>query len=115
MIKTADRGNAGTNDNVHIKICNSAANCCEANLGHPRQAALEKISDPAILGSCFNTNVAGDISATLSKDGTDGWYPEWVQIIPHQGRSFRCAFNLWLDDASGYSTNKTVSCDDGTM
>jgi len=115
VIKTSARNSAGTGDNVNLKICNSATNCCEANLGNPNKGATEKISDPVILGSCFNTDLAGDITATLSKDGSDGWYPEWVQIIPHHGRSLRCAFNLWLDDASGYSTNKTVPCDDGTL
>merc|ERR1712038_119737 len=52
----------------------------------------------------------GQLTATLSKGGSDGWYVEWAQIKKIGGDSYTCMFNVWMDDASGYSRVATSDC-----
>ena len=66
-----------------------------------------------MLGSCFNTDLTGEVSVTLSKDGSNGWYPEWAQIFTDNGISYLCTFGTWMDDSGSYSNTMTVDCDEG--
>ena len=112
--KTSPRKWAGTNDNVEIKVCDFT-NCCKVTLDDPERndqerSAVDKFTDPNLLGTCFNTSLKGKLSATLSKDGSDGWYPDWAKIVLYQGRTFLCNYGTWLDDSAGYSTSMTTQC-----
>ena len=113
VIKTSNRASAGTSDQVSIQVCDGTNSCCNADLGYPVRSSQDKFSDPGDLGTCLNTTLQGDLTVTLSKDGSDGWYPDWTKIVLQQGKTFFCTFDLWLDDNTGYSTSKTVQCKEG--
>jgi len=118
LTKTDSRTYANTNDNVFIKICDSAENCCDsASLDNQDKNDFEKsevdtFSASSMLGNCSNINLHGDITATLSKDGDNGWYPQWTQIHLNNGKEYICFFGLWLDSDTGYSNSKTVTCEE---
>eukprot|EP00092_Neocalanus_flemingeri_P104760 GFUD01134224.1.p1 GENE.GFUD01134224.1~~GFUD01134224.1.p1 ORF type:complete len:1144 (-),score=169.25 GFUD01134224.1:293-3652(-) len=114
-IKTGSQAKAKTNDKITIKICDSAEKCCKAILDNPAEtdrmrSALDKYSNPDVLGSCFDSHLDGELSMTLQKDGSNGWYVDWAKIFLGQGTSFSCSFGLWLDNDPGYYNSNTVQC-----
>ena len=109
---------ASTDDAVSMTVCDSQ-HCCTAvlnNAGDDRKKGhVDMYADPAILGTCLTTRMRGQLTATLTKEKSDGWYVDWAQIRLARGYSFTCMFNNWLDDNSGYTTSMTVSCNEGSQ
>jgi len=118
--KTGGMRSADTDDAVSMTVCDASDNCCTTALDNPgfddrKKGALNTYSDETVLGDCGSSSISnhllrGQLTATLSKDGTDGWYVEWAQIKTFGGASFTCMFNVWMDDASGYSREATSDC-----
>ena len=69
---------AGTDDNVNITVCDSSDNCCTSVIDNPgddrKVKAVNTYSDQTVLGECSSMRMKGQLRATLSKDGSDGWY-----------------------------------------
>ena len=55
------------------------------------------------------------INVTLEKTGDDGWQVEWAQIKLESGWSFKCSFNVWLDNSEQLTRKKTVNCIEGIV
>ena len=103
-----------------MEVCNTKGQCCSTPLADPskddrEKGKVDKYDTASMLGECFNTNFWGDLTATLSKDGSDGWYVDWAAIKFGSGRSFTCTFNNWLDNDTGYSNNMTAGCTEGRI
>ena len=102
-----------------MRVCDTAGTCCTSILNNSgvdrKKGSVNIYSDPEVLGDCFNTGMKGQLSATLSKDKSNGWYVEWAQISLARGIYFTCMFNSWLDDASGYQNDMTVECTEGNV
>ena len=57
------------------------------------------------------------VNVTLDKTGDDGWKVEWAKIKLESGWSFRCSFNVMLDNESSkqQTRKKTVNCIEGIV
>ena len=68
---------AGTDDGVNMTVCDAANNCCTSVLDNPgddwKKGAVDTFSDQTTLGDCSSMRLKGQLTATLSKDGSDGW------------------------------------------
>ena len=114
--KTGTSRSSGTNDNVSMGVCDGNGTCCSTVLNNPgddrKVGRVDTYTNPKGLGECFTTAMRGPIRATLSKDGSDGWYVNWAQVQLAKGVFHTCNFTSWLDDASGYSREMTVDCNE---
>jgi len=106
-----------TNDHVEMNVCDVTGTCCSAGLNHKDDSASRQIvgkvdqyNDPSILGPCLSTRMKGQLTATLRKKGSDGWFVEWAKIKLADGHSFTCEFKMWLDNEGGYTNDLTVPC-----
>ena len=81
---------ASTDDAVSMTVCDSQ-HCCTAvlnNAGDDRKKGhVDMYADPAILGLCLTTRMKGQLTATLIKENSDGWYVDWAQIRLARGNS----------------------------
>ena len=118
--KTGSMRHAGTNDAVSIKICDGKEICCTTFLdtsGHDdhEKGHVDVFADPEDLASCISTrmNMKGGLTATLEKDGSDGWYAEWAQITLARGYAFTCTFGIWLDNDNGHTRSESAQCTQG--
>ena len=103
-----------------MEVCNMKGLCCTAVLDDPakddrEKGNVDKYTTASMLGDCFGQNFYGDLTATLTKDKSDGWFVEWAQIKFDDTRSYTCEFNNWLDDSADYSTSMTVDCGEGNL
>ena len=117
--QTSTRKDADTDDAVTIQVCQMSANCCTSVLDDPDKndhelGALGKYSN-SLLGECENTYGQGQLAVTLEKDGSNGWYVDWVRILLDKGSSYTCSFDLMLDNDhdNGYYETITLNCDQG--
>ena len=114
--KTGSSRYSGTNDNIIMSVCDNAGTCCSTALDNPgddfKRNAVDTYTNPKGLGECLTTAMSGPITATLSKDGSDGWYVDWAQVQLAGGVLHTCNFTSWLDDASGYSREIAVQCNE---
>ena len=107
---------ADTDDAASITICDMSGDCCSTPLNNPdindrEKGRVDTYSGPDDLGQCFNFVMGkGDLSVTLEKERSDGWFVEWTEIKLAGGMSFNCAFNIWLDNDNGHSRSETVQC-----
>ena len=114
-VKTGSIKWAGTDDKVSITICDASENCCSTPLNNPgndrAKGAVDVYTNPDTLGACSEAAMAkGDLTVTLAKERSDGWYVDWAEIQLAGGMSYSCLFDLWLDDNAEYSGSKTVQC-----
>ena len=91
--------------------------CCTTILDDPavnvrKNGNIDKFAG-ARLGDCSDQSFYGDLTATLTKDGSDGWFVEWAKIKFDDSRSYTCNFNTFLDNSGKYSNSMTVNCDKG--
>ena len=114
--ETGSMRHAGTNDPVTITVCDVSGGCCSNPLNVPGyddrvQGHVDTYNGPDVLGQCYDFVPArGDLTVTLEKTRSNGWNVQWTKIELSGGRTFTCNFNIWLDDASGYSNSETVQC-----
>ena len=97
-----------------MSVCDSAGTCCSTALRRDYGDYVERnaVDTFTNLGECLTTAMSGPITATLSKDGSDGWYVNWAQVQFAGGFLHTCNFTSKLDDASGYSREITVQCNE---
>ena len=100
-----------------MTVCYITGSCGTAvlnNAGDDRKKGhVDIYAAPAILGLCLTTRMKGQLTATLIKENSDGWYVDWAQIRLARGNSLTCMFNNLLDGGSGYSTSMT--CNEGSQ
>ena len=116
--KTATTDHANTDDNVTMEVCNKEGKCCTTILDDPavndrEKGNIDKFAGASLLGDCFGLSFNGDLTATLTKDNSDGWFVEWAKIKFDDSRSYTCNFNTFLDNSGKYSNSMTVNCDKG--
>ena len=114
-VKTGSMKWADTDDKVSITICDASENCCTTPLNKPGndrvKGAVDVYTNPDNLGACSGVAMnKGDLTVTLAKERSDGWYVDWAEIKLARGMSYSCLFDLWLVDNTGYSRSKTVQC-----
>ena len=112
-VKTGSMKWADTDDAVSITICDASENCWSTRLNKPgngrAKGAVDVYFNPDKIGACNDVAMGkGDLSVTLEKVKSDGWYVDWAEIKIARGMS--CLFDLWLDHNTGYSRYKTVQC-----
>ena len=100
-----------------MEVCNWRK-CCTAVLDDPagndrEKGNIDKYASASLLGDCFGHSFYGDLNATLTLDGSDGWFVEWAQIKFDNSRNYTCNFNTWLDNSSRYNKSMTVDCYEG--
>eukprot|EP00092_Neocalanus_flemingeri_P012987 GFUD01013997.1.p1 GENE.GFUD01013997.1~~GFUD01013997.1.p1 ORF type:complete len:1217 (+),score=231.72 GFUD01013997.1:486-3653(+) len=99
-----------------MQVCDMKGRCCTTALNDPavnnQETGNVDTFSSDMLGDCSDGNFYGDLTATLSKDGSDGWFVEWAEIKLDDGRFHTCMFNSWLDNDPNYDyTNSvTVNC-----
>eukprot|EP00092_Neocalanus_flemingeri_P090264 GFUD01114316.1.p1 GENE.GFUD01114316.1~~GFUD01114316.1.p1 ORF type:complete len:634 (+),score=101.08 GFUD01114316.1:195-1904(+) len=104
-----------------MQVCDMKGRCCTTALNDPavnnQETGNVDTFSSDMLGDCSDGNFYGDLTATLSKDGSDGWFVEWAEIKLDDGRFHTCMFNSWLDNDPNYDyTNSvTVNCDEGKL
>ena len=116
--KTGSMKNAGTDDYVSLTVCDTTGACCTTALDNKsvddrQKGRVDTFADSLVLGDCFNARLDGQLTATLSKLKSDGWYVEWAKIKLSSGKSFTCLFNSWLDNSGGHKNSMTVTCNKG--
>ena len=118
---TADRRWASTNDEISIEVCSRRGECCSTILNDPKGATPFRRGNTDKFGSwllndCFGADFWGSgITATLSKNGTDGWFVDWAEIKFADGRSYTCTYGQWLDYGNGNTNTRTASCEQGNF
>ena len=106
-----------------MEICNKEGKCCTTILDDPakddqEKGNTDKYATASLLGNCFAHSFNGDLTATLAKENSNGWFVEWAQIKFDDSVSYTCNFNTWLDDDSStpqYTNSKTVNCIQGNL
>ena len=96
---------------MSLELCDKYNECCSTILDNPgtdrRPGRIDKYTD---LGDC-SSRILNDVqTATLSKDGNDGWGVSWTNIRFTNGYVQTCTFNTWLDNEAGSTRTKTVEC-----
>ena len=115
-IQTGSIKAADTKDPATITVCDVSGGCCSNPLDVPgyndrAQGHVDTYNGPDVLGQCYDFVPArGDLTVTLEKTRSDGWYVQWTKVKLSCGRSFTCNFNTWLDIDVGYSNSETVQC-----
>ena len=83
--------------------------CCTYELGHAQIFRNNQVDKFQRAGACFQVLMTKIVTVTLEKTGDDAWKVEWAQIKLESGWSFKCSFNVWLDN------KKTVNCIEGIL
>ena len=118
--RTGEREWANTNDKVTIVLCDTKGLCCKSTLSNLAKDSQERgnvdtYNTTTMLGECFGFNIWGDLTATLAKDGSDGWYVEYAEIKFGEKRGYTCNFNNWLDNSEDNRNFMTVDCEEGIV
>ena len=109
------------NDAVTIALCTTTNGlCCNSTLDDPTKddraiGNIDTYSTASILGECFGTNFQSYLTATLAKDGNDGWFVDYAEIKLGENRSYTCDFNNWPDNSDGYTNSMTVKCEEDIL
>ena len=103
--------NSGTDDPIHIKICDKISNqCCNAHLDNPEVNDFEKGQTDTFESIAFKGCETIQITVLpvvvpnveLRIDGTDGWLGKHLKIKLHNGQFIECPMTMettgWLDD-----------------
>ena len=119
ITKTASRKWSGTVNNVDITLCDEKQTCCTStldNVGRDReQGSIDRYNDPNLLGDCVNAQLEGSLTATISKNKTDGWRVEWVQVTLARSRTYFCEFNRWIDPDGTKTARVSQKCNKGNI
>ena len=84
--KTADKKWADTDNWVTLKVCEiKTGKCCsvaldDRGINDMKVNAINYYNTEAELGSCYKWEFNGEIEATLSLAGNDGWFVEWAKL-----------------------------------
>ena len=115
--KTGTKKYSETTQSTMIKVCDITNSCCSTTLdrnGRNFKAGATNVFDqPQQLGECHDVmlDYTDELTVTMSKMGSDGWFVDWVDVtLPHDV-TFHCVFRMWLDDSTGYSlSSDPVKC-----
>ena len=95
-----------------VKVCDTnGRECCTTPLkNYKAVGALDIHNTEDVLGDCFNFKVKGDVKVTLTIDGTNGWWAEYVRVVFGDGRRNVCPVKDWLDVDGTSVPTRTVEC-----
>ena len=103
-ITTKTGSNGETKDAIQINICDVTDTCCSTTLDRSgrtdfKKGAVNVFDRPEEMGDCHDVYLDKDeLTVTLSKSGTDGWFVDWVDVTLPYKVNFHCVFGIWLDD-----------------
>ena len=116
--KTANKKWADTDNWVTLKVCEiKSGKCCsvaldDRGINDMKVNAINYYNTEAELGDCYMWEFNGEIEATLSLAGNDGWFVEWAKLkTSNKNSPATCSYNTWLDgDSANYKSSETRPC-----
>ena len=99
-------------------MCNTKGLCCNSTLDDPAKddranGNVDTYSTASML--VLAPTCGGDLTATLAKDGSNGWFVDYAEIRFGGNRSYTSNFRNWLDKDHGYNNCMTVDCKEGIL